>query len=189
MSKDTLQIHPNQVQLCNAIKANDERSLKIFYQENYPKIEKYILNNHGSEEAAKDVYQDAFIALWRNIQLEKFKPENDTALSGYLFKISKNKWMDVLRSSHHKKLVALTNEDVNISHTDLNEIETEYLEAVKINFKKLGDNCKDVLSRFYYSKQSMKTIAATYDWTEATARNNKYRCLQRLRDMLKTQKN
>ena len=187
MRKDTLSTHTEQEDLVNAIKANDERSMKKFYRDNYYKIEKYVLNNHGTEEEAKDVYQDAFIAVWRNIQLNKFKPHNGTALTGYLFSISKHKWLDYLRSGHHKKMVPLQNEDyMELPQQEyMSEEENEYLHEVKKYFKKLGDNCQEILSRFYYHKQPLKIIAGSFDWTEATTRNNKYRCLQRLRDMIK----
>ena len=67
----------------------------------------------------------------------------------------------------------------------LSEDENEYINTVKNHFDNLGENCKEVLSRFYYNKQSLKIIGQQFDWTEATARNNKYRCLQRLRELLK----
>jgi DNA-directed RNA polymerase specialized sigma24 family protein len=41
-----------------------------------------------------------------------------------------------------------------------------------------------VLTLYYFMKQSMSKIAAVFSWTEATAKNNKYRCLQRLRNMV-----
>ena len=161
-------------------------ALKSLYHNNYHKVEKYILNNSGTYEQAQDIFQEAFIAVWRNIQLEKFYPANETALDGYLFTIAKNKWLDHLRSSEHKKVVPMNSHAANITQDDgLAEDENEYIAAVKKNFVQLGDNCKEVLTRFYYHKESMRAIAKTFDWTEATARNNKYRCLQRLRELLK----
>ena len=169
----------------HAIKANDDNALKTFYQENYFKIEKYILNNNGSIEQAKDIYQEAFIAVWRNIQLDKFYPENENALPGYLYRIAKNKWLDYLRSGHYQKVVTLTESADSTDDDELPEYDVKHIEAVKKHFEHLGDNCKEILKRFYYQKQSMRTIAARFEWTEATARNNKYRCLNKLRELLK----
>lgn len=169
----------------NAIKANDEAALKSFYANNYFKIEKYILNNSGTVEHAKDIFQEAFIAVWRNIQLDKFYPENENALAGYLYRIAKNKWLDYLRSGHFKKTVTLTESADEREENELPEEDQKHIAEVKMHFEKLGENCKEVLKRFYYKKESMKIIAAKFDWTEATARNNKYRCLQKLREFLK----
>ncbi len=185
MQQDTFPLHINEVEQINAIKANDEKILKALYQNNYYKVENYILNNNGSADQAKDIYQEAFIVLWRNIQLDKFHAQNKTALAGYLYQISKNKWMDYLRSSHHKKITTLNDETNGLQAEVLPEEENNYIIAVKNNFNHLGENCKEVLTRFYYKKEPLKVIARRFDWTEATARNNKYRCLQRLRELLK----
>ncbi len=158
--------------------------LKSLYENNYFKIEKYVLNNSGSIEQAKDIYQEAFIAVWRNIQLDKFYPENESALTGYLYQIARNKWLDYLRSNHHKKHTTLTNLENRLAEEITLIEDNDYIADVKNQFEQLGENCREVLTRFYYKKQSMKIIAEKFDWTEATARNNKYRCLQRLRDLI-----
>ncbi|HEY0040609.1 MAG TPA: hypothetical protein VGB71_08105, partial [Flavisolibacter sp.] len=59
------------------------------------------------------------------------------------------------------------------------------LAAVRENFTKLGNNCRELLNRFYFQKESLRTIALAFQWTEATAKNNKYRCLQQLRELIK----
>ncbi len=58
------------------IKANDEKVLGELYRHNYRKVENYILKNSGTAEHAKDIFQEAFLALWPNVQLNKFQPEN-----------------------------------------------------------------------------------------------------------------
>jgi len=184
--RDTSNIPVNTPEQIVAIKANDNAALRSLYNNNYHKVEKYILNNSGTCQHAQDIFHEAFIAVWRNVQLEKFHPDGETALDGYLFTIAKNKWLDHLRSSQYKKVVPMNNRMADVTQEELlTEDENEYIAAIKKNFAQLGDNCKEVLTRFYYQKESMRTIAKTFDWTEATARNNKYRCLQRLRELLK----
>lgn len=178
----------NHIQLqarLSSIKNNDEKALKLLYQTNYLKVEKYVLENSGTTDEAKDIYQDAFIALWRNIQLNKFQPGHETSLDGYLYQIAKNKWLDHLRSVKRSPLVALTDTENGVEEVNvLSEEEEQLLGNIKANFKLLGQQCRDVLDRFYFQKQSMRTIAEALQWTEATAKNNKYRCLQQLRKLL-----
>lgn len=66
-----------------------------------------------------------------------------------------------------------------------NEEDAPAIMKIKEQFKKLGSTCREVLIRFYYRKESLRLIAGHFDWSEATARNNKYRCLQQLREHLK----
>lgn len=169
-----------------AIKQNDEAALKALYLENYGKVETYVMNNNGTAEEAKDVYQEAFIAVWRNIQLNKFAPVNETSLAGYLYQVAKNKWLDHLRSGHYKKVVSLDGlENGTMAAEELPEQQEAYLSAVRKQFAKLGTNCRELLQRFYFKKESLRTIAQAFQWTEATAKNNKYRCLQQLRELIK----
>ncbi|HRN57108.1 MAG TPA: sigma-70 family RNA polymerase sigma factor [Agriterribacter sp.] len=168
-----------------AIKADDEKVLKALYKENYGRVLQYVLQNSGSEPQAKDVFQEAFIVVWRNIQTGKFNIVENTSLSAYLFQVARYKWLDQLRSSAVKKTTEL-----NDCHTDMmtfeesNDIDSERIMLIKKNFKKLGNNCRDLLSKFYYRKQSLKEIASVLNITEATAKNQKYRCMERLRAMI-----
>ncbi len=177
--------HKTAFEQLHAIRANDASALKALYQNNYYKIEHYILNNNGTEEQAKDIFQEAFIAVWRNIQLDKFQPENETALDGYLYRIARNKWMDYLRSGHYNKVVRMDEHHQPEEVDEIRPEENENLQAVKKHFKSLGENCRKILTRYYYHNDSLRKIAETMGWTEATARNNKYRCIQQLKEMIK----
>ncbi|RYD82846.1 MAG: sigma-70 family RNA polymerase sigma factor [Sphingobacteriales bacterium] len=66
--------------------------------------------------------------------------------------------------------------------------ETKDIAQVAENFKKLGANCRQLLTDFYFKKESLRTIAANFKWTEATAKNNKYRCIEKLKILLKSNK-
>jgi RNA polymerase sigma factor (sigma-70 family) len=172
-----------QEEIQEGLRINDSKILKWLYQMEFPKLERFILNNKGNEQHAKDIYQEAFVALWKNVKADKFKPENGTAIQGYLFQIGKNKWLDYLRSSKYKNTVPLENYHDG-SQEESEDRESE-LKQVEISFKNLGENCKELLTRFYFKKESMAIIAQAFNWTEATARNNKYRCIQRLKEKMK----
>lgn len=168
------------------LKESDEKVLQYIYVSNYPKVEQFILGNSGTTDDAHDIYQEAFLAVWRNVQLDKFRPQNETAVAGYIYQIARNKWLDQLRSVKNKKKADLPDE---ISHQladtpQLDDAEMGYLELVKEEYERLGDPCRELLNRFYFKKESMREIAAHFSWTEASAKNNKYRCLQRLRNMV-----
>jgi len=176
----------SQTQL-EALRANDEKALKQFYQLNYPKVERYVLDNNGTIDEAKDIFQEAFIAVWRNIQFDRFQQQQAASLDAYLFQVAKYKWIDQLRSSKRAQLVPITNEENElIQVSELPGDMQQQIADIKSQFHSLGQICKEVLERFYYRKQSMRTIAEAMSLTEATAKNNKYRCLQRLRELLKT---
>ncbi len=174
-----------QNQLLNAIKTNDSEVLKYVYTNNYPKIEALVLKNSGSIDYAKDVYQEAFITVWTHVKTGKFVPKNDTALQGYLYRISKNKWTDVLRSKAFKNSTNLDNNHLKVVKEEVyDEPEDKKLNATMGAFEKLGAPCKQLLKTFYFEKKSLKEVAIEFKIEENTARNKKYRCMQKLREMV-----
>ena len=179
-----------QSQLIEAVMRNDEQTLRSLYTQNYYKTEKYVLQNSGSKPQAKDIYQEAFITVWKNVKAGKFVPKNDTALQGYLFQISKNKWLDVLRSSQYRKTRQLDTNYLNV-HEDENAMDTveekhtkeKQQQLIVKAFSQLGKDCRRLLEAFYFEKQSMRNISSLFEITEASARNKKYRCIERLREL------
>lgn len=180
-----------QAQLFHAIKANDSATLQRFYNANYPKIEALILSNNGTKDYAKDIYQEAFIAVWTHVKNDTFIPQNESALEGFLYQIAKNKWMDVVRSSQFKKTSVMQNESVLESKLDESQEEQQQEELFKQKltqtmnaFQVLGEPCKSLLKTFYFEKKSLRDIAETLQIEETTARNKKYRCMEKLREMV-----
>ena len=176
-------------QFIEAIKGNDEKTLKTLYVNNFQKTETLILKNNGTTEQAKDIYQEAFITVWKNVKENKFLPENESAINGYLYTIAKNKWMDYLRSPAYKKRVSYhtINDTVPVVSTAENDsVQIDHdkkLSMAMEAFEVLGDACKTLLTKFYFEKKSMKEIAHELQLDAASTRNKKYRCMQTLREL------
>lgn len=179
----------SQDEILAAFKANDESVMKELYTTNYQKVRTYVLQNSGSASEAKDVYQEAFIAVWKNVKSDQFTPQNETSLSGYLYRIAKNKWLDYLKSAHHKRTVSESsllamalNHDGDEQQAE--EAQKETIRKVMDAFRGLGEQCKTVLQQFYFNGRSHRQIAAALNLKEASVRNRKYRCMEKLREMV-----
>jgi len=177
------------IKLITAIKDNDSIALKSLYTNNYPKIEALILKNNGTKDNAKDIYQDAFLAVWQNIKQDRFIPKNESSINGYIYTIAKNKWMDVLRSQGYKKTIVASQlshfqiKDEENNGIDDDILKDKRLEGVMLAFKNLSEACKSLLSKFYFEKKSMNLIAEELTLDSASTRNKKYRCMQKLREI------
>lgn len=181
LQKTGNQFTDSQIQAA-AVLANDDKVLEALYTTNFYKAEAFVLANSGTAEEAKDIYQEAFIATWQNVKAGRFAAQNGSSLEAYLFQIVKYKWFDYLKAA--KKMKMLPVDDHGFTDVIYNEEGQHYIQKVEQHFKNLGEPCREVLRLFYFMKQSMQHIAAGFSWTEATAKNNKYRCLQRLRNMV-----
>ena len=168
------------------IQNNNDTVLKKLYQQNYFKTEGFIVKNNGSSSQAKDIYQEAFIAVWQNVKNGNFVPKNETALQGYLYQIAKNKWIDYLRSNQYKKTTQFTVEittQAEVLYEENQEFD-QRLNLIETHFKRLGGECKELLKSFYYEKKSLREIAKLFEINEASARNKKYRCIQQLKTQI-----
>ena len=75
----------------------------------------------------------------------------------------------------------ISNKETQESHDDI--LKENRLQGVMQAFKDLGLPCKDLLTKFYFEKKSMNTIAEELQLDAASTRNKKYRCMQKLREL------
>ena len=174
----------NTDQLTAAFKSNDQKVMQEVYQHTFPKFRSHALKNSGNEAQAKDVFQEAFISCWRNIKEDKLNANSN--VEAYLFAIAKNKWVDFLRSSSFKKTVAtdsfshltvVTEENENIEDKDAQ------IKAVRTALNQLKEGCRSLLQLFYFERKSMEEISKVMNLAPASARNQKYRCMEKLRSL------
>lgn len=171
-------------QTLGLIKQNDAKTLKELYKINFIKVKRYILNNSGNEQQAKDVYQEAFLAMWRNIKNDQFSAESETAINGYIYIIAKNKWMDHLRSSRYKNTTFI-NRDIESVEAEIeeNDLQSNRIKLIMDSINALGERCQLILKLFYFERKPFKEIAQIMAMDEASARNAKYRCQEQLKKM------
>jgi len=183
---DQLDFRPHNRQVfADSLKSGKEMILKSLYLRYRGTVEHYVLRNSGSTDDANDVYQEAFIAVWRNVQLDRFVPANESEFGAYLIRVAKNKWIDELRRNKSKASVSLNDEyDVSARLSTTADEADMYIDTVKNQYRYLGKRCRELLGRFYFRKESLRKIAEVFGWTETSAKNNKYRCLKQLREMV-----
>ena len=165
-------------------KEQRDRALGTIYKHNKEKVCSFVLSNSGSEEEAKDVFQEAVIAFYENVRDGKFKGES--AISTYLYSITRFKWLNqikknTVRKGHHE----------NIDQDQFTEsplailIEGEKKAGVLDVLAQLGTSCKELLIENLYHNASMKEIAEKGLYSsEQIVRNKKYKCLQKLKELI-----
>ncbi|GAB1856662.1 hypothetical protein MHTCC0001_14970 [Flavobacteriaceae bacterium MHTCC 0001] len=167
----------NQNQLLEAIKTNDSEVLKYIYIDTYPKVEALIHKNSGSMAHVKDTYQDAFLTVCTHVKNGKFVSENNASLQDYLYRVSKHKWDDVLRSN--------TSKDSSMSNKEngYDEAEDNNIRSTMEAFRNLELPCKQLLKLLYFEKKSLKEVAAVLKIEGSAVKNKKIKCIRKLREM------
>ncbi|MEM9546888.1 MAG: sigma-70 family RNA polymerase sigma factor [Bacteroidota bacterium] len=171
-----------------AFRKGDYRLLDELYEKNVPQVKRWILNNSGTVEDAKDIFQETIISIIRKAHDPDF--QLTYPIGGLIFQISKNKWMDELRKKKTQKKVrnALNQrlEDREEAFTLLLEkIEQDELLQRKLDssFDLLSDHCQRLLKLFAKGAKP-KEIVAILDMNNVnTVYRRKNACLQRWKEL------
>ena len=161
---------------------NCETTLSYVYRSYYGMIESFVTRNNGTKDDAKDVFQETIISLYNNVKNGKYSP--DSMLSTYLFSISKNNWYKKLRKNGRMSNLE-DHEHHQISSDEDIQGKIEYTEQQMLIGKllhKIGQECGKLLKLFYFEKMRMVKIAAAMDYSsEQVAKNQKSKCMKKLR--------
>jgi RNA polymerase sigma factor (sigma-70 family) len=170
------------------IARKDNRTFLYMYEKYQGQILRMVEKNSGNADDALDLFQEGMIALWTNIQQGKFQLKENARISTYLFALCRNLWISKLRK--RKVIHSISRVSYQEVAAEVEEMEEQYtrIQILEQHVSKLGDTCKQLLHLFYHQKASLKEIASQLKLTEKTAKNNKYRCMQRLRSMYHTEK-
>ncbi|MGF1636405.1 MAG: RNA polymerase sigma factor [Cyclobacteriaceae bacterium] len=161
------------------ISQGDEKALEYLYKKYYRMMTRMILRNNGSEDEAKDVFQDALVVFWQKATSGNLVLSSK--ISTYIYSICLNLWRKELdrksRLSHEEKdgEVFIKNE------------EEERLKIVTECIDELGDTCKKILTYHYFDGLPMSEIAEKLGYSNTdTAKTKKYKCKQRLYELIRS---
>lgn len=162
------------------IQKGDEKALEFIYKKYFRMMTKLVITNSGTEEEARDVYQDALVVFWQKATSGNLVLTSK--ISTYIYSICQNLWRKEL---DRKK--RLSNEEKDTAETtDLDGPEREKIIARCL--EQLGETCRKVLMYYYFEELSMQEIASKLGFANTdTAKTKKYKCKQKLDELVKAQ--
>lgn len=183
MSRPKVQLSDND--FIEGLRQGDNLVLTALYKKYYNIVLKLIVNNNGSQEAAQDIYQETVIALYENVRKPGF--ELNCQLQTYIYSVAKRLWLKQLKKNG-KTFLLKEEEDEELADVseDLQVYEEKeaHIRQMNQSLEELGEPCVSLIKGVYVHKQSMDEIAEKFGYTNAdNAKNQKYKCLQRLKKM------
>jgi RNA polymerase sigma factor, sigma-70 family len=158
-------------------------AFKYLFRNYFPSIRNYITTNHGTIDDAEDIFQDGLIVLYKKVRDENF--ELTSALKTYVYSICKYIWFNRVRKKKEVELEEGTDFPLPDQDQLTMLIKTEAGELIADLFGELGEECKNLLTLFYYERRKMKDIAQQLSLaSEQVAKNRKSRCLKKLRALV-----
>ncbi|MCK8490814.1 MULTISPECIES: RNA polymerase sigma factor [Spirosoma] len=161
--------------------------LNQLYRRYFPMVLHLVTSNSGSEDDAKDIYQEAIVVLYEKVQSGSL--ELHCQLKTYLYSVGRRLWLKQL-TQRNRFLVrdvetpAVDDDAGQQIDSDLNEHEERdrQFDLMADSLEKLGEPCRTLLEDFYIRHLSMQAITDKFGYTNAdNAKTQKYKCLMRLK--------
>ncbi|CAN5811660.1 hypothetical protein BH24BAC1_BH24BAC1_19780 [soil metagenome] len=169
--------------LVAGIKRNDEAALSYLYTLHFPMILHFMLNNSGTEEEAKDIYQEAVIIFYEKIKAGSMVL--NCQIKTYLYSVCRRLWLKKLTE---KSRVGKPRDEeffVELAAEEAEDDEKEMRFGIMgESLALLGEPCRSLLEDFYLHERSMQQISERFGYTNPdNAKNQKYKCLMRLKKL------
>jgi RNA polymerase sigma factor (sigma-70 family) len=178
----------NEKLLLQGLATNDRKAIESIYKQHYNMVQSLIVNNNGSTDDAKDIFQEAMIVLYEKVTAGNF--ELNCQIKTYLYSVSRRLWLKRLMHQNKYHLSGDSEEHHIAVEEDTEEHERRNTEFTMMEkaINSLGEPCKSLLEAYYMQKKSMQDIATGFGYTNAeNAKNQKYKCLMRLKKLFFTQ--
>ena len=190
LSINLLKAELNEQALLKGLAQNDSKAVEALYKSHFTMIQHFVLNNNGSFDDARDLFQEAMITLYEKVQSDSFVLS--CQIKTYLFSICKNLWLKRLKQMGKYSAPLSTEEESIAVDADLEEFQKKDAAFSIMNraLNSLGEPCKSLLEGYYLNKKGMQELADDFGYTNAdNAKNQKYKCLMRLKKLFFSQYN
>jgi RNA polymerase sigma factor (sigma-70 family) len=172
----------NEKALLQGLARSDRKAIETIYRENYNMIQSLIINNSGSADDAKDIFQEAMIVLYEKVRSGSF--ELNCLIKTYVYSVSRRLWLKRLQQMNRYAPALESLQDTVPVEDEIEEnerIDNEF-QAMEKAISSLGEPCKSLLEAYYLGEKNMQEISQSFGYTNAdNAKNQKYKCLMRLK--------
>jgi len=169
------------------IATGDVGVLKMLYRDYFPMVRNLIVLNNGTEDEAKDIFQEAVIILYDKISQGEF--ELTSKLKTYLYSVCRRLWLKQLGGTSRTFTDISDYEELLPVEEDLtlHRERDRQFDRMEEALNKLGEPCRTIIRDFYLMNRSMQEICDKFGYTNTdNAKTQKYKCLQRLKKLFFT---
>jgi RNA polymerase sigma factor (sigma-70 family) len=167
--------------LLAALKRAEPRAYEYLYRQYRPMILNFVRTNSGTQEEGLDLFQEGLLVLYEKLQNPTFTLTS--AVRTYIYSVCRQKWLYRLRQQ--KPIIDVEPFDEKLAQ----EEEFQYPltdKQLEEAIAQLKEPCRQVLTRFYYQKQSLEEIAQALDFDSANvAKVRRFRCMEDLKKVAK----
>lgn len=160
-------------------------ALGQLYKQHYPMVSHLVINNSGSTDDAKDIYQETLIVLYEKVAAGDF--ELNCQLKTFVYAVARRLWLKQLAQRGRSPLIRANPFDDEPAESIADDLadhqrRDQQFEQMAESLTRLGEPCRTLLEDFYIRQLSMQAISEKFGYTNAdNAKTQKYKCLTRLK--------
>lgn len=172
--------------LLTQFKLGKNEAVREIYRLAFPVCANLIINNKGTMDDARDVFQEALIILHRKAKNDDFQLR--CSMTTYLYSVARNLWMRQQERYNKKGLVLIVDEPeqefIQLEEEELTErqeIEQKH-QLIADMIKELKEECQKILLCFYYQKMPLAQLAEELGYSSNFIKVKKGRCMKSLQE-------
>jgi RNA polymerase sigma factor (sigma-70 family) len=177
-------------ELVAGIRRGDNRALAHLYRLHLPMVTHLVTQNSGTEDEAKDIYQEGVMVFYEKVREGTL--ELSCQIKTYLYAVCRRLWLKRLaekgryggRLDDHEPFLE-TGAEADLAEAEERDRQFALMSEALL---RIGEPCRSLLEGFYLLDKSMQQLTAEHGYTNAdNAKNQKYKCLVRLKKLFFTQ--
>lgn len=131
---------------------NDKKAVETIYKENYNMVQSLILNNNGTTDDARDIFQEAMIVLYENSKSASF--QLNCQIKTYVYSVSRRLWLKRLQymnkySGDIDNMSEVVPVEEEIEAHEQRDADYQVMEKALMN---LGEPCRSIIEAYYMQK-------------------------------------
>jgi RNA polymerase sigma factor (sigma-70 family) len=167
-------------ELLRGLAEKNEVMLRHMYNAYFRSIRRFVIYNTGTDDDAKDLFQEVLLVLFRKSKERNFNLT--CSLGTYIYSVSRLLWLKELDKRKRRAEKPVETDEYVDADADI-EATGDYNERILMyrkHFEKLSSDCKKVLTLFLDGHTIAEiTVMMGYSSDQHT-KNRRYRCKQSL---------
>ncbi len=161
LKPSSMALHPDQKYI-EALKHNDNVLIKEIYQQWYGDVVQFVLQNSGTKDQAKNLFQETLTSLWEKVKSNNV--ELTSSFGAYFYPVYRFKWLNYLNRDKERKNIDTSTEINDVpKYTEAVEdyfnMDTENIKERRLHvfddcFKKLSEDCQKMLNLKFEGKKA-----------------------------------
>lgn len=171
-------VHYTHYGVIDGIRRRDKDVLKYVYKQYFPMVRYFIMRNHGSEEDAQDVFQEAVVALYQKVRRRNLVLE--CSFKTYFYSIVRHMWLQQLERKKVRFEYSELEEFIVLEEHEIYDDFQAKKAIYQRHFMQLTELCRKILVMFV-DKVPFEEIAAILGYKgRQYAIKRKYECMKSL---------